>query len=139
MVAEERLGVRLFERSARGLRPTTAGEQMIRGATPILAQLVALESQVEAPAPLVQHLRVACECYTAYRWLPSTVAALRGTLPGLQVTLSPEHTGAPVAGLLSGELDLALLTTSSVVAPPRGKAPVKLWPSWNSGGCSPLT
>jgi LysR family transcriptional regulator for metE and metH len=114
LLAEEKLGVRLFDRSARGLRPTTAGEQMVRGATPLLAQLVALERQVETPAPEAVRLRIACECYTAYRWLPSTLATLQRTLPGLNLMLAPEFTERPVAGLLAGDLDVALLTTASV-------------------------
>ncbi len=123
LVAEERLGVRLFERSGRGLSPTPAGEQMIRGASPILAQLVALERLVESPAPAAVRVRLACECYTAYRWLPSALVALRKTLPDLQVTLSPEHALAPIEALAAGELDLALLTTAHV-PPPFVEAPL---------------
>lgn len=119
LVAEDKLGTRLFDRTTRGLIPTAAGERLIRGAGPLLAQLVELERQAEAPEPLRLRVRLACECYTAYRWLPSTLVALRDRIPGLEVTLGFEHTHAPVAGLLAGELDVALVTTSPVRAPLR--------------------
>jgi LysR family transcriptional regulator for metE and metH len=60
-----------------------------------------------------------CECYTAYRWLPSAIANLRRGAIDLEVELSFEHTKQPVAALVSGELDVALLTTSRVRAPLR--------------------
>src|SRR6185369_8488954 len=45
------------------------------------------------------------------------------------------HLRSPVLGSIA----MMELNTSSVVAPPRGNAPVKPWPSWNSGGSSPFT
>ncbi len=113
--AEDRLGAALFTRGARGLAPTRAGERILSGAPLLLAQLVELEAAAlgaEKPA----ELRVVCECYTAYRWLPSTLAELRRAGGELFVTLSVEHTADPVAALRRGDLDAALLTTSK--APP---------------------
>jgi LysR family transcriptional regulator for metE and metH len=114
LLAEEKLGTRLFERTARGLAPTKAGERLIAGAAPVLAQLVELERHAEAPVREPVRLRLACECYTAYRWLPSTVASLQRTTPSLEVTLALEHTRAPAEALANGDLDVALLTTGRV-------------------------
>jgi len=114
--AETRIGLRLFDRTARGLVPTVAGERLIRGAGAVLGDLVALEREVAAPVVAPLELRVACECYTAYRWLPSTLARLRQTLPRASVTLAPEHTAAPALALADDAIDVALLTTSP--APP---------------------
>jgi LysR family transcriptional regulator for metE and metH len=44
--------------------------------------------------------------------LPSVVAALRGSAPGLEVTIDVAHAGTPVAALESGQVDIALLTTA---------------------------
>lgn len=114
LLAEEKLGVRLFERTPRGLRPTTHGARLIEGAGVLLSQLVELEESARTrPNELVQ-LRLVCECYTAYRWLPSTLAKLGKRTPPLEVTLAVEHTHDPVSALVAGDIDVALLTTSKV-------------------------
>lgn len=120
LLAEEKLGVRLFERYARGLAPTAAGQRLIDGAGPVLAALAELEARARAPESAQIELRLACECYTAYRWLPSALASLREQWPlpqRIDIQLAPEHTAAPVEALAAGALDVALLTTSSVRAP----------------------
>jgi LysR family transcriptional regulator, regulator for metE and metH len=112
-LAEDKLGTPIFDRTARGLMPTAAGQRLIAGAGAVLAQLTELEEAAIAPvAP--SRIRVVCECYTAYRWLPSALAKLRERLPNLEVTLAIEHTGDPIAALLAGEIDVALLTTAPV-------------------------
>ncbi len=118
-LAEEKLGLRLFERTSRGLSPTPAGERLIAGARPVLAQLLALEAATETPVPEAVRLRIACECYTAYHWLPATLADLQRTVRSFEVTMVPEHSYTPVAALLAGDLDVALLTTSAL---PPGRA-----------------
>jgi LysR family transcriptional regulator for metE and metH len=113
LLVEEKLGMPLFERRARGVAPTAAGARLIAGAGGVLAQLAELERQAKQ-ADRGRPLRVVCECYTAYRWLPSTLASLRRGGAGPEVSLAFDHTRAPVAGLLAGEVDVALLTTASV-------------------------
>jgi len=116
--AEEKVGVRLFERTARGLAPTAAGQRLVAGAGALLAQLAALEASVVAPAKALR-IKLVCECYTAYRWLPTALAALQRASPGLDVTLAVEHTADPAPALASGEVDVALLTTARAAAPIR--------------------
>jgi LysR family transcriptional regulator for metE and metH len=117
LLAEEKLGTRLFERRARGLTPTAAGERLIEGASAVLAHFAELEKHVSAPPRAPTHVRLVCECYTAYRWLPSTLAQLHRSMSSLKVSLPVEHSGAPVDALLAGDVDIALLTTASVRAP----------------------
>jgi LysR family transcriptional regulator for metE and metH len=107
LVAEEKLGTRLFDRTPKGLTPTAAGTTLLEGATSLLAQLAELEARVAGAEQ--NPLRLVCECYTAYRWLPSTVTRLE-----LDVTLAVDHTKNPVDALLSDKIDVALLTTSSL-------------------------
>ncbi|GMU01467.1 LysR family transcriptional regulator [Corallococcus caeni] len=114
LAAEERLGTRLFDRTARGLVPTPAGQELVAGATRLLVELGDLEHRVRAPAAPSIRLRLVCECYTAYHWLPSALVTLRKSLPGLHLSLAVEHTQDPVPALMAGELDVALLTTASV-------------------------
>ena len=110
LVTEEKLDTKLFERTARGLTPTAAGERLLAGAGGVLAQLVALEDATCAPFT-PQRMRIVCECYTAYRWLPSALTTLHARLPQLEVTLAIEHTADPVTALANGDVDVALLTT----------------------------
>ncbi|WP_164018967.1 LysR family transcriptional regulator [Pyxidicoccus trucidator] len=114
LAAEDKLGTRLFDRSPRGLVPTEAGQQLVSGATRLLVELGDLEHRVRAPRVPPLRLRLVCECYTAYHWLPSVLATLRRSLPGLELALAVEHTQAPVPALVAGELDVALVTTSPV-------------------------
>jgi len=116
--AESRVGVSLFERSARGLVPTAAGKRLLAGAGPLLAQLHELERAVAAPEQAPLRVRLVCECYTAYRWLPSAMADMRELWPDLAVEVGAEHTADPVKALVRGKIDIALLTTSEV---PKGE------------------
>lgn len=111
---EGRVGVRLFERSARGLAPTPAGERLIGGAPLVLEQLYELERSVSAPAAPPLHVRLVCECYTAYRWLPSAMSELGQRMPDLDVEVATDHTRDPVIALLRDKIDVALLTTAVV-------------------------
>ncbi len=117
--AEERLGARLFERGSRGVIPTLAGARLIGGAARLLSELSELERAVAAPPVALQRVRLVCECYTAYRWLPSAVAELRERMPDLELSIRTEHTREPVRGLVQGEIDIALLTTGQL---PKGQA-----------------
>lgn len=111
---EDRLGVRLFERSRQGLSPTPAGQKLLEGAGPLLAQLVALEQATRTPEAPPTRVRVVCECYTAYRWLPSALSGLTEEDRRLSVEIGFEHTTSPVEALLEGEIDVALLTTARI-------------------------
>lgn len=114
---EERLEVQLFERVTRGLVPTAAGRRLLEGAERLLLELGDLEQHVRSPLEEALRLRLVCECYTAYHWLPSVLTKLRETLPSFEVELNVEHTLEPVPALEAGEIDVALLTTAVV---PRG-------------------
>ncbi len=114
LLAEDKLGAQVFERSARGLNPTPAGERLLRGAGAVLAQLIELEESVREREPAPMQVRLVCECYTAYRWLPSTLTELRSRLPKLEITLAVDYTRDPVSALAAGDVDVALLTTSQV-------------------------
>jgi LysR family transcriptional regulator, regulator for metE and metH len=111
---EDKLGMRLFDRTAHGLAPTAAGQRLLDGAGPVLAQLLGLETSLGVPEEPPAKLRVVCECYTAYRWLPSAIMKMRSSMPTVELTMVVEHTDNPVPALLSGDIDVALLTTAPV-------------------------
>jgi LysR family transcriptional regulator for metE and metH len=115
---EDKLGVRLFERTPRGLVVTAAGERLVAGASRLLGELSELERGVCSPSAPPTRVRLVCQCYTAYHWLPSALVSLRASLPEIDVSLAVEHTREPLAALQSGKIDVALLTTGTV---PRGR------------------
>jgi LysR family transcriptional regulator for metE and metH len=112
--AEDRLGTQLFARTARGVLLTPAGERLVAGARPLLDDLCKLERHVAAPAAPVTRVRLVCECYTAYRWLPSAMEGLRKRLPDLQIEVALEETKDPVQALVDERIDVALLTTATI-------------------------
>jgi LysR family transcriptional regulator for metE and metH len=122
LLVEDKVGTRLFDRTAQGLAPTSAGRRLLDGAGPVLAQLLALEASLQVSEAGPTRLRVVCECYTAYRWLPSAIMKLRASLPAVELSLVVEHTNNPVPALLSGDIDVALLTTAPVRAGLRARA-----------------
>jgi LysR family transcriptional regulator for metE and metH len=120
--AEGKLGVRLFDRTPRGLVATATTERLLPEAARLLLALSSFEQSARAPTRPLSRLRVVAECYTAYHWLPSVLVSLRQTLPGLEVELRIEHTVKPLEALEKGELDVALVTTSAL--PSRRSGPV---------------
>jgi LysR family transcriptional regulator for metE and metH len=123
LCAESKLGVRLFDRTPRGLVATATTERLLPEAARLLVELSSFEQSVRAPARPLSRLRLVAECYTAYHWLPSVLVNLRQTLPGLEVDLRIEHTVKPLDALEKGELDVALVTTSAL--PKKRSGPVE--------------
>lgn len=112
-VVEQKVGHTLFERTGRGLVPTTTCEELVTDAKRILGDIAALEGRLVTP-PKRTRVRLVCECYTAYRWLPSALQAMARTLPSLDLCLVVEHTQLPAAALVDDQVDIALLTTSAL-------------------------
>jgi LysR family transcriptional regulator, regulator for metE and metH len=115
---EQRLDLILFERTSRGLEPTQAGRTLLAGAPRLLQELNQLEAQLRGNVAPQQHLRLVCECYTAYHWMPSVLQALKASLPGIDLSIALQYTGDPIGALQSGELDVALITEAPT---PRGR------------------
>jgi len=115
---EDRLGVPLFHRVRKRMVPTRAGERLMQGGAPILAQLGALEQELRGlnqdQAGLV---RISTECYTAYHWLPGRLTVFARKFPNVEVRIIPEATGRPLDALVKGELDLAIVSST----PPKQK------------------
>jgi LysR family transcriptional regulator for metE and metH len=109
---EGRLGVPLFTRVRRQLRLTPAGSRLLEAARSMLADLSRVERELhQAGARKREVLRVAVECFTAYHWMPSLVARLGKEHPHVEVRIVPAATREPVAALLRGTLDLAMVSS----------------------------
>jgi LysR family transcriptional regulator for metE and metH len=109
---EGRLGVVLFTRVRRQLKLTPAGARLVEAARTMLADLARVERELHhTGARKREALRVAVECFTSYHWLPSVVAALTAEHPHIDVRIVLEATREPVAALLRGTLELALVSS----------------------------
>lgn len=106
---ESTLGVRLFERSPRGMAPTPCGEAMIRHAGAVLADLDSAREELGALASGSQgRVAVGTLMSTASLLLPRTIARVKQRAPRLQVAVQEGTHDQLLQALLKGELDLML-------------------------------
>jgi LysR family transcriptional regulator for metE and metH len=107
---ESRLGTALFRRVGKRMVLTPAGGRVLQSADDVLA---ALETTEEAVRSLCgasrEQLRIATECYTCYHWLPALIKRYGSTHPHVDVCIEPSATGDPIAHLIDGRLDLAVV------------------------------
>jgi DNA-binding transcriptional LysR family regulator len=116
---ETMLRVQLFERSRRGMAPTRYGEAVLRHARRVLADLGALQSEIDG----VRHgetgrLRIGVLGSTAAMLLPPAIARLKADHPRAIVEIHEAGHDALVAGLRSGALDLVIARTLSDTSDP---------------------
>lgn len=108
---EDRLGVPLFERQARRMVPTAAGERLAAAARRLLDDLSAAEAEVrQAERQPVVPLRISTGCYTCYHWLPSRLIEMRRRFPHVEIHVAADYTRRPIEGLLEGAVDLAIVS-----------------------------
>lgn len=106
---EEKLQLKLFDRHARGVRPTEAGAVVIRAARRILAEVHRLDDDLEmlevegGGTVAVGALPVA-----AAGILPGVLARLKAAYPQLGVRVHQGRTDDLLPLLASGEIDLVL-------------------------------
>jgi LysR family transcriptional regulator for metE and metH len=110
---ETRLGTRLFHRLNRRMIPTPAGEQLVKSAHAVLAELRTTEDAIRSglgarPIPL----RLSTECYTCYHWLPAVLRPFRERFPQIEVRIDAGSTTNPLAALLEGRLDVAIMSSA---------------------------
>jgi LysR family transcriptional regulator for metE and metH len=109
---EGRLGVALFARVRRQLTLTPAGARLLEASRRMLADLDKVERELHTPAgAALQPLKLCVETFTSYHWLPAVVSYLRCDHPLVDLRVAVELRREPVAALLSGALDLAIVST----------------------------
>ena len=108
---ETRLGTPLYLRINKKLHVTPAGELLLQSAHSILNDLKNAEDSIHQIAMnRVGRIRLSTECYTCYHWLPSMLKLFHAKHPQIKVQIVVEATGSPVAALLDGKIDLAIVS-----------------------------
>ena len=128
---EAELGVVLFERGRGAVRVTEAGRAVIEQARDVLAGAERIRDVARAAQdPLGGELSLGLIPTVAPYLIPRFVRSLRETLPGLSVAYREDITERLNDGLLSGDLDAAVLATppedDALVAIPLYREPFQL-------------
>jgi LysR family hydrogen peroxide-inducible transcriptional activator len=136
-LAEQLLGVQVFERDRRSVLITPAGEDVVGRARVALEAVDTVSSVArERAEPLVGPLRLGVIPTIAPYWLPPLLPEVRRRFSKLELVLREDQTARLLAQLHAGQLDVALLalpvpgdvTTAPiareefVLAAPRGAA-----------------
>ena len=105
---EEELGLSLFHRTGRGMKPTNAGKELAGLATEVLSRTRAFESRAaELRGDVTGVLRLGAIYSGADLRIATNVGRLRQQFPELRVELSVQSSGNNIKSLLEHELDLA--------------------------------
>ncbi|MEU2736857.1 LysR family transcriptional regulator [Streptomyces sp. NPDC007095] len=107
---EREVGQQLLAKNGRGVRLTDAGRLLAEHAARILSQVELAQSDLEAQrGQVVGELRLSAFPTAARGLFPTALAALRAEHPGLRVRSSELEPEAGVAGVIRGDLDLAVV------------------------------
>lgn len=109
---ESLFGVPLFDRKARPVKTTLAGERLLVCARQVLPLLAQAELDVLALAgdKPSERLFLALECHSCIEWLLPALDELRAARPELDVDLRLGPRFDPIPALLSREVDAVLST-----------------------------
>jgi LysR family transcriptional regulator for metE and metH len=110
---ESRLATPLFLRVGKRLVPTAAGARLLRSAEEVLDALERTEAAIHRLAGGRRGaLRVSCGAYTEFHWLPPVLNAYRVACPSVDVQMAAAIAADPIAMLLEGSLDVAIVSQS---------------------------
>jgi DNA-binding transcriptional LysR family regulator len=112
---EAEIGAALFERRARGVRLTTAGEMFIRYARSQIAEASQLKSQVEDLRGLRRGpVQIACSQALAHDFLAERVAAFQASYPRVAFDVTVANHEQALLALAAYEAELALVYRPSI-------------------------
>jgi LysR family transcriptional regulator for metE and metH len=121
---EERLGLALWAKEGRRLRPTPAGRHLLALADRLLPQFDEAEAALaDFAAGRRGALRIGMECHPCFRWLLRVVAPFLRAWPGVDLDVRQAFRFGGVAALEDREIDL-LITPDPVLRPGLSYAPV---------------
>ena len=107
--AERRLGIPLYEKKGRLLRPTTAAQILTLTAERVIEDMRVSEGVAIASAEGIQHvLRVSIGVYNAFHWLPEFLLWFRESHPQIGIEIETQGTHTPFDPRSKGRTDLAI-------------------------------
>lgn len=106
---EEQLGCALFDRSGGGMRLTRRGELLVSHAEQFERLTERVERDLVDPDGVEGRLRIGVSETIAQSWLPDLIARLHERYPRLEIEFNVDISLALRAGLLSRQIDLAIL------------------------------
>lgn len=125
---ESALGVRVLERSARGVSLTPAGEVLVRHASELLDAARRAEEAVREAAGVGRaQVRVGAFPSAAAGLLPGATRELRGRRPDAELTLQVLEEDPALDALLAGRVDVAIVVQSAL-SPSKPRAGVEYLP-----------
>ncbi len=113
---EQELGVTLFDRSERKVRPTPKGHELLRYAAQMMAIAAEIRQRVGTREALTGRVRLGVPSISALTWLPRLLEQVARTYPGLIVEFSVESSEVLAEQMQQGLLDVAVLA-GPVVSP----------------------
>jgi DNA-binding transcriptional LysR family regulator len=103
-------GTPLFERRARGVRLTDAGETLLQRAGTVLDELDAARQELAGIAePATGRLRIGAFPTAVAGLVPRAIAEFRGRQPGVRMALREGGTPSQLKRLYSGSVDVAVI------------------------------
>jgi LysR family nitrogen assimilation transcriptional regulator len=123
---EKRLGIDLFERTARGMIPTSAGEAMYRLYLPILLDLKHANQQVmELSGKVLGKIAVGIIPSITNSVLADVLRRFSAKYPDVEIRIDEAYSGTLIDWVMSGDLDFAIVNST------RRKAGVAMMPLIN--------
>ena len=119
---EGRLGLTLFDRAGRGVRPTLQGRAFLDEAERLIAMRNAIVAGLAPGADFAGTLRIGVAETIVHTWLPGMLTRLNAALPGLRLELAVDTSPELARRLEAREIDVAVMMRALV--PPRARR----WP-----------
>jgi LysR family transcriptional regulator, regulator for metE and metH len=114
---EEQLGVAVWYREGRSLRPTQAGEFLLAVANRLLPQLEFAEARLQQFAQGERGtLRIGMECHPCYQWLLKIVSPYLARWPDVDVDVKQKFQFGGIGALFGHEIDM-LVTPDPLYKP----------------------
>ena len=114
---EEQLGVAIWHREGRRLRPTQAGDYLLAVAERLLPQLEHAEERLQQFASGERgQLRIGMECHPCYQWLLKIVSPYLAAWPEVDVDVKQKFQFGGIGALFAHEIDL-LVTPDPLYRP----------------------
>lgn len=114
---EDQLGVAIWHREGRSLRPTQAGEYLLAVANRLIPQLDHAEERLRQFARGERgSLRIGMECHPCYQWLLKIVSPYLAAWPAVDVDVKQKFQFGGIGALFGYEIDM-LVTPDPLFKP----------------------